>query len=572
MFAKTRPKSAGAVRSPLATSRPLKTTTTSELSHLTAAHVPERRDSTTFCQHNDPAKHPPIPERKRNALLELKRREEIRATRSRLRAVLIQKLVSKFGEKHKAKVIKHVDNFVDSKLQISAEDLVKLEKAIRDDATTKPPHSEISPDAIPADVSNPTSNLQLPLPLPVRPSTANSNKISPPCNCGGVCGNCSTRCTNRTPIPRGSEWHALELYQSLQDIEQKVKEEEKRKQKQQETYEILTKQMKDIEDRRKKEKDSDRSYIEGVHRDLKRFNEENEETLRKKQEIYERNKQIWTQQLEEKKEHHRRTRDLLQQSEKEEIEEINRSLQEEREKSQQRRERERAYHQERLLEQEAKDRELELNKLKEQEENRRYAQEYNAKIEKDEKDRQDQLKRRMMKLEKNVNWIDNGPVGKMKREEEQREEERAKKYHQIRIENEIKREIKEAEERERRNNEMKRENQAQLERKLQQISAEKLKDNEEAKRNKEIADRNLQDILQRREKELEDQKKYNEILTEQMRQKREEEEAMNNIERSLNKEDLTAIRCNPAFHSKVYQKLRNRIASANGPRKPVQGW
>jgi hypothetical protein len=105
------------------------------------------------------------------------------------------------------------------------------------------------------------------------------------------------RCSSRTPIPHGSEWHALELYQSLQDLEQKKKEHIKRKQKQQETYSILTAQMKEIEDRRNREKDSDREYLEGIQNDLKKFNDENEELFKKRQELHEKNRQIWTQQV-----------------------------------------------------------------------------------------------------------------------------------------------------------------------------------------------------------------------------------------------------------------------------------
>jgi hypothetical protein len=40
---------------------------------------------------------------------------------------------------NKDKITKHVDHFVDSKLQITADDLVNLEKTISDDTTTPPP-------------------------------------------------------------------------------------------------------------------------------------------------------------------------------------------------------------------------------------------------------------------------------------------------------------------------------------------------------------------------------------------------------------------------------------------------
>jgi hypothetical protein len=98
-FAKERPKSAGpgGPKSPLMTSRNFKP---SELSSLTASFVPERKDSKLlFCSHNNPKlKTNTMSDRKKQSLENIKRREEIRATRSRLRGVLLQKLLQKFGE------------------------------------------------------------------------------------------------------------------------------------------------------------------------------------------------------------------------------------------------------------------------------------------------------------------------------------------------------------------------------------------------------------------------------------------------------------------------------------------
>jgi hypothetical protein len=91
-FAKERPKSAGPLRrnSPLLTIRQL---VPSEISSLTASFVPNTKPE--LCQHQNPT---PMTEKKRKALLNLQKREEIRATRNRLKGVLIQKLVNKYGE------------------------------------------------------------------------------------------------------------------------------------------------------------------------------------------------------------------------------------------------------------------------------------------------------------------------------------------------------------------------------------------------------------------------------------------------------------------------------------------
>lgn len=573
MFAKERPKSAGPLnnsnKSPLITSRHLKA---SEISNLNASYVPERKNS-KYCQHNNPLLHQPMTDKKRNALLDLKKREDIRATRSRLRAVLLQKLINKFGEKNKVKIAKHVDEFVDSKLQISAADLINLEKNIKEDTSVKGSTPENNGNNNNSNNnsnnSNGPQNVSLPLNnLPIRPATSAGPKTT--CRCG--CINCKhdERCF--TPIPRGSEWHALELYHSYQDNEQIRDEELQKKKKQKEMFNILTKQMQEIEEQKRKEKDEDKSYLQYIQNDLMKYNQENEELLKKQIERNENNRKIWTQQLDDKRAHNQRIKEELSQSEKKELEDIKASIELEKERNYQKKQEEKRRQLQRIKENEEKIKQKQLEKKLDQEENQRYAEEYKQKIEKEELDRQEALNKRIKKLENYSNWIENGPIGQQQRLNEQLELERIEKYQAMKNQQDEERHQREINQRNQINNDIKKENEKILSRKLEEQNKTKKEDFEESLKLKEVAEQNKKEIQERRKKELANQQKYFSTLTQQINSKINELDEMNNIERSLNKDDLTTIRCNPAYHSKVYQRLRMRIASANGPRKPVQGW
>jgi hypothetical protein len=63
-----------------------------------ASHVPERKDSKQ-CHHTLPPGHTLcLTDKKRASLLQIKKREELKAIRYRLRGILIQKLVQKMGK------------------------------------------------------------------------------------------------------------------------------------------------------------------------------------------------------------------------------------------------------------------------------------------------------------------------------------------------------------------------------------------------------------------------------------------------------------------------------------------
>jgi hypothetical protein len=74
-------------------------------------------------------------------------------------------------------------------------------------------------------------------------------------------------------------------------------EETLRKQKQREMSAVLREQMKEIEERRKRDKEEDLKYLQAVHEDLKKFSVEGEELLQKQKDKYEKNRNIWTQQV-----------------------------------------------------------------------------------------------------------------------------------------------------------------------------------------------------------------------------------------------------------------------------------
>lgn len=222
-------------------------------------------------------------------------------------------------------------------------------------------------------------------------------------------------------------------------------------------------------------------------------------------------------------------------------------------------------HQERLLENQKKLEQKELEKKRNQEENRRYAQEYNDRIEKEERERQALLQKRLDNIEKYVQWIDEGPVGQQKRLEEKMEEERITKYQEMKELQDKENEENKIRKQKEKQKLMNLENEQMLREKEEKKKKEKAEDYEEKLRVKELVEKNRDAVLKRREAEMQEQMKYNKVLTQQIydKQLRGYYEDMNGIERALNKDDLTTIKCDPTFHSKVYSRLKMRIASAN---------
>lgn len=62
-------------------------------------------------------------------------------------------------------------------------------------------------------------------------------------------------------------------------------------------FNILTKQMQEIEEQKRREKDEDKTYLQHIQNDLMKYNQENEELLKKQIERNENNRKIWTQQV-----------------------------------------------------------------------------------------------------------------------------------------------------------------------------------------------------------------------------------------------------------------------------------
>jgi hypothetical protein len=217
-----------------------------------------------------------------------------------------------------------------------------------------------------------------------------------------------------------------------------------------------------------------------------------------------------------------------------------------------------------LLENQQKLEQKELEKKMNQEENRRYAKEYNDRIEKEERERQALLQKRLDNIEKYVQWIDEGPVGQQKRLEEKAEEERIVKYQEMKEISDAEKEEKKLERARERQRLMNLENERMLREKEEKKKREREEGQEEKLKAKEISEENRAAILKRREAEMAEQMRYHKVLTQQIYDKhwKSYDEDMNGIERALNKDDLKTIKCNPTFHSKVYSRLKTRVAAA----------
>jgi hypothetical protein len=414
-----------------------------------------------------------------------------------------------------------------------------------------------------------------------RPSSASATSRKPskgPCQCG--CDNCGYHEKCVTPIPLGSEWHALEVYQSVKDINQMKQEHILRKQKQKEQNEYLQLQMNEMKQKKLIEKESDQKYLQFIQEDLQRYQTEGEQNLKKQQAIYEKNRLLWDEQLEAKRREQQERNEELRQSEQQELNLIQEKINLEKLKNLEIKQNKKKKTQERLEETHQKVLQKELEKKLEREENLKYAKEYEEKVLKDEQDRKDSHQRRLNKMEKYTRWVDGitddgeatngGAKGRAAEQKEflEKEEQKLQKYLEETFQRETEKERLKQEKLRQERQLIKDENQRILQRKLNDNQNERESDLQESLKCKENAEANRREMIQRREAELNSQQRYHEILSKQIKQRKnhEEESSMNAIERALNKDDLRTIKCDPGFHSKVYQRLRMRIASANGPR------
>lgn len=557
-----RPKSASqptSSRLPLAS--PLRMKHIRPPEHIKACNVPERKHS-KFCTHNGPNHPVYMTDKKKKHLERLKKKEEIRAAKNKLHCVLVQKLIQKFEQKRKPIIVKHVDDFVSTKLHINAQDLLDLEAAVRQDIPKKTPrNSARGPPPLNLNSVGPEVESEL------MSGGRQTGRGTCRCGCAGCVGE---RCA--TPLPFGTEWEALQLFQSM-DAARKAEEEEKRRLARQKSQrEALEKQMKETQERRKAERQEDADFVKRVDEDVEKFREEAAASLKKRHERYERERLAWERQIAADREAREHEKEMLLKAERQELQRIAENIEREKQLLREKKEREAEMHRAIVKENEENERRREEARQREHEEDRRLAKEYADRLDAEERAREAAFQKRMETLEKFAKWADEGPAGKGKREEEQRFEELLLKEQLAKEQRDKEREERDIAAKVERDRLMAKQNLEIIEEKARIQEEERKKDVEYAEKYRREGEEHVRAIAERRRAELEKQKQYGAALLEQIETDGQPRETMNEIEKSLNKVELKTIKCDPLFHSRVHHRLRMRGSSANGQRKPISAW
>jgi len=528
------------------------------------------QDRHDYCQHNHPEKvyAGKMTEKKRQNAIDIKKREEIRSNKAKLIQIINQKLTNKFKDVPKADIKKLVEIFVTKKSQINATDLSELEQQVRElvAARQKLPKERESnlPDVSSApeqdDLSGGGNVLNQNL----------SGRRSAPCTCEGC-----NRGLSCQLLPKGHEWEAINLFQSYQAAQLEKKKQEMSKKKQLEIRAALDKQVKEAEERKKAQKNDDQEYLQYVHKDLKKFNDENAAKLEKQNAQFLREKIYWEKQMAEEKAARQKEKDQLLREEQEESKRLRDKMLEEKRKLQIKKDREAQINM-LILQENAKNKVLHLERsAKEKEEDNRIMQEYADRLDKEEKRRQDAFAARMANLERIVQMADDGPVGKGRREEELREEQLLLKQQLAREEAEEQRRRDDLRKKAERDLQMAQHNKKQLEEQELAKRAEREKDQQHKELYKRLGKEYNDDVARAKLAEQEKQAQQRRLLLEQMESKRRGLEDMNAVERSINQDTLHDIRTDSTFQGRLQHRIRMARAGGSArdpPRATTNSW
>lgn len=505
--------------------------------------VPFRKPS-KFCQHNGPNAPTYMTKARKTCMEQIKKREEIRATRHKLKAILMQKLCKKFKNVGRDQIEKCVNEFVTAKMDVTSEELINLENKIQGLLPSNHVSNKSTESINPANDETRNEN-------PEKPETVNA--IDPLYN----------------PAIKDIEWDALQTLQNIKHEESQKKEWEKQREKKRQMRLLLDQQMKEASEIRRKIKQEDDDYFQHVTRNLEKFKleeESNHKRIHDYQESERLRHKMYMEEERKRKEEELRKRQMEEQAD---LERIAKAMAYEQKLRQERKEEEARRHQAILKENEENNRRRALMRQKEIEENEEIMRQYAARLDAEAAAREAAFKKRMETLEKFAKWADDEGPGKAKREEERKFEELLLKEQQKKEEKDRQREIKEANDRLNRLRKMKEENLKQIEERTYQYKKEKESEHELSLKQQEETLKFKQQELEKQRQLKEQQKKQSKILKEQMTQRKQAWETMNDTERRLNSDDLRTLVSDNLLQSRVYHRLR--LGSAQGKRPSTAG-
>lgn len=198
--------------------------------------------------------------RKRLEMIRVK--EMLKAKRTRLCHILIQKLKAKYGISHIVTINTIVDEFLSSKDDLSPEDWTTLEAKVSEVIRTKRP---VPPEKVAPELPKPMSNTE---------STGN------------------IWADNRPNVPPGCEWKTLNKYQQLIDEEKDNLKAQNQIKKRLQFRAALDHQLQMAKDLASVERNQDKIYAEFVSEDVREFRKEEDfkKILKKEKNDWELNK------------------------------------------------------------------------------------------------------------------------------------------------------------------------------------------------------------------------------------------------------------------------------------------
>lgn len=506
------------------------------------AKVPYRKFS-KFCNHNAPGTPAHLTSARKLSVEQIKRREEIRNTKHRLRSILIQKLTAKFkGRVPKKKIVEYVDAFVSSKLKVTTDDLMNLERDIQSSLGQTGANGKWNEGQNGMKSENNGGSSE---------NNANATGTNNQPESRGANG-----ASNDLTLPKGHEWEALMTYQSVIGEDKDKEEFLREKQKKIELRKSLDKQVEEAKRLKKKEYDADREYYQNITKDVEAFNDENKEKYHQLVAHHELERKKFDDLMKEERERKEADRLAKLEAEERDLARIRDAINKEKKYRQDKKEEEHRIHQMILLENEENDRRRAKQKLKEIEENGIIMKAYAAKLDAEERAREAAFKKRMDKLEQFTKWADEEGPGAKQREEERKFEEMLLNEQLKKEERDRQAEVDKAQARQNRLKMIAVENTRQIQQKEDERNRERAADVQYA--SEKMADVELYK-KERKDERLRDKEmknRYGQSLNDQMIHRKNHIDNMNDDERHLNKDALNTITHDPHFQSRVFHRLR----------------
>ena len=450
-----------------------------------------------------------------------------------------------------------VHKFVSSKNSISASDLNELENEIRALMAERKKRKEEGPNLPGVNGNNPENDENK------GGLFGQGGSRAPPCECAGCLegGKC-------TVLPVGREWEALNMFQAYQAGIQDQKEKEAHKRKQRELKEALDRQVLEMKKRHEAEKNGDLDYLRYITSDMKKFNDENQAKLDKEHAKHAREKSFWEKQIAEDNLMRQKEREDLIRQEQRDLRRMQQKVAEEQRKIKEKKDREAQIHRT-ILAENAKNKVIHQERMAlEKEEDNRIMAEYAARLDAEEKRRQDAFNKRMTDLEKIVQLADDGPVGKGRRDEEKREEELLLKQQLEREEAEARRERNDLQAKLERNRVMAAHNKQILEEQERAKKAAQASELVFSEHYKRVGKEHVADMNRCKQAEREKALRQRKVLQEQMDSKRRAAEDMNAVERSINHDTINGIREDLNFQSRLQHRVRMARGQGSRPNTP----